>query len=133
MKLKDIPDPVWLGLGLAVAGLVMFRLLKSGAGAVGNAINPVNHDNVFSSGVNAAGSALTGSDWSLGSSLFNAVNEVGSWLGGKDDDDIAAPVTQTAVPVGTTKTRFDNPTNVNTNYRSAIVTPTRTDSRLVVR
>lgn len=70
--LNAIPAPAWY----AVAGLVAFGvvlvLARRGAGAVAAGINPVNPKNVFYSGSNALGSALSGDEsFSLGAKIYD--------------------------------------------------------------
>ena len=67
-------------LGVGVAGVVALWYLKKKAGetaaAVGNAINPVNPENVFYAGVNNVGEALTGDEaFSLGSWLYGVTHD----------------------------------------------------------
>ena len=64
---------------LVVIGGVAAYLLKEGIGnavvRAGDAVNPVNPDNIFYGGVNAVGGALSGDDnFSLGSWIFDKVN-----------------------------------------------------------
>ena len=62
---------------VALAGLafVLYKATGKVAGAaasVGNAINPLNHDNVFASAVNKAGAAVSGdANWSLGGWVYD--------------------------------------------------------------
>ena len=61
--------------GIALAVLYIYTDAKRAAAVVGNAVNPVNHNNVINKGVNGIGSAVTGQDdWSLGTQLHK-------WLG----------------------------------------------------
>lgn len=54
------------------------KLLSAGAqaaGAVGNAVNPVNPNNIFYSGVNAVGASTSGdSSWTLGGWIYDLVH-----------------------------------------------------------
>lgn len=67
MKTKELRNYLILG---AVAAAGVWYVKKQGVAAVkaaGNAINPVNPDNIFYGGVNSVGSALSGNDgFSLG-------------------------------------------------------------------
>lgn len=78
-------DARWIVAGGVVLLVVFFTLRKDavalagaavdGVKAVGNAVNPVNHDNVFASGVNSVGGAITGeSGFSLGGWLWDATH-----------------------------------------------------------
>jgi hypothetical protein len=59
-------------IGRKVAGAV-----PGAVSAVGQAVNPVNPDNVFATGVNRVGGAVSGqgSDWSLGSWIYDLTHE----------------------------------------------------------
>lgn len=74
MKLSSIPPPVWYSLAALLAGYFLWRQGGKAAAALGKAVSPVNHDNIFAASVNAAGDALDGGaddSFSLGASLFN--------------------------------------------------------------
>lgn len=68
-----------IAAGVLAAGVVLYfigRKLSDKAGdaaaAVGNAINPTNPENVFHSGVNATGAAISGDkDWTLGGWVYD--------------------------------------------------------------
>ena len=46
------------------------------AGVVGDAINPVNDNNIFASGVNAVGAKISGNKhWSLGSWIYDITHD----------------------------------------------------------
>ena len=69
---------------LAVVGLTLFFKSQAKQGVeevkevlsdAGQAVNPVNPDNVFSSSVNAVVSAIAGTETTLGSVLFDALND----------------------------------------------------------
>lgn len=70
--MSKIPAPLWYVLGgLAVLGFLYWKGGKA-IKAAANAVNPVNHDNVFSSGVNDIGSAVSGDDsFSLGAKIYD--------------------------------------------------------------
>lgn len=86
----------------AVAGLAAVWYLTRKAGetvaAVGNAVNPINHDNVFSGAVNAVGDVLDDGDdddsFSLGATVYDFGQFFGSLFGGPPTDNqvITAPV-----------------------------------------
>lgn len=59
--------------GLAVAGYIGWRVVRA-APAVGAAINPLNHDNIFATAGNSVVSALTGRDESLGGWFFDVTH-----------------------------------------------------------
>ena len=64
---------------LAAGGLLLwYAKNKEGdaVAAVGNAVNPVNPDNVFYAGVSEIGSTLSGDDeWTLGTWIYNATHK----------------------------------------------------------
>lgn len=63
-----------LGLG-AVVAVGGYLIWKKGLPAIGDAVNPVNPENVFYSGTNAVGEALTGEEgFSLGAWLYDVTN-----------------------------------------------------------
>lgn len=70
-------DSRWLVVGGVVAFAVFLILRKDaialagaavdGAKTIGNAVNPVNHENIFSQAANGLGGAIAGdANWSLG-------------------------------------------------------------------
>lgn len=64
---------------LAGVALVLYFVAKrevgAGARALGNAVNPLNPDNVFARSTDALGGSLTGDpSWSLGSWLYDQFN-----------------------------------------------------------
>lgn len=62
------------GVGIAVY-LFFKRESEKAAGALGDAINPLNPENVFARSVDALGGTLTGDpSWSLGSWLYDQFN-----------------------------------------------------------
>ncbi len=68
-----------IGAGVALVGLVAAVLIgkkaAAVAGEVGQAVNPLNHDNVFAAGVNAAGAAVSGdADFTLGGWLYDVTH-----------------------------------------------------------
>lgn len=64
-------------IGLGVVGLLALWYLKNRAADVGQAVNPVNPDNVFYQGTNAVGGALTGDeDFSLGVWIYEKLHGV---------------------------------------------------------
>jgi hypothetical protein len=71
-EIKKYGALIALGAG---AVLVIGYFAKKAVSATATAINPVNHDNVFSNSVSAVGGALTNdSSWSLGQQLFDWVH-----------------------------------------------------------
>jgi hypothetical protein len=75
------PGAVAVGLGVIVGGFLLWRASQvaarvagtavDAAGAAAQAVNPLNNENVFASGVNAVGGAVTGTDdWSLGVAIW---------------------------------------------------------------
>lgn len=71
-----------IGVGVAVAGLVVYLLAKKVAGAagdaaraVGAAIDPTADTNLAYRGVNHVGTAVTGNkDWSLGVAIYDLLH-----------------------------------------------------------
>lgn len=65
---------IGLGVGVVVLGAVYFagkKLLDAGAKAA-NAVNPLNHDNVFATSVNDVGASVTGDkDFTLGGAIYD--------------------------------------------------------------
>lgn len=66
--------------GLVVVGVLgawyLSRKAKETAAAVGNAVNPVNPGNIFYSGVNEIGGAITGDgSFSLGSWFYDLTHK----------------------------------------------------------
>lgn len=71
--------------GVALALLYVYTDAKKAAAVVGNAVNPVNPDNIINRGVSGVGAAVTGADdWSLGTQLHK-------WFG-KEQEFIPGPV-----------------------------------------
>lgn len=71
MKLADVPAPVWSIAASVVGGLIVLYLVRRYGAKVAAAVNPLEHDNVFAASVNAAGEAVSGAPFSLGSALYN--------------------------------------------------------------
>lgn len=72
MNLKSLPPAAWYTAGALVGGLVLLYLARRGAVAVAKAVNPVDPNNVFATGTNAVGAALSGNDsWNLGGWLYD--------------------------------------------------------------
>ncbi|MDT0603483.1 hypothetical protein [Thalassotalea castellviae] len=61
-----------------VGAIVLYfaeKKLRAAAGEVGQAVNPLNNDNIFASGVNSVGASITGNqNWSLGGSIYELFN-----------------------------------------------------------
>lgn len=87
--LQLTPGAVAVGLGMLVGGFLLYRASKAAGAAAGavvdavgtaaQAVNPLNNDNIFASGVNAAGGAVM----SQGGDTVAGMNADGSWsLGG---------------------------------------------------
>lgn len=83
------PGAVAVGLGVLVGGFLLYRASQAAGAAAGavadavgtaaQAVNPFNNDNIFASGVNAAGGAVM----SQGGATVAGMNADGSWsLGG---------------------------------------------------
>ena len=63
-------DKQLLGVG-AVAAVGVFLVWRK-LPALGNAVNPLNNENVFYEGVNAVGESVSGQEgWSLGSWIYD--------------------------------------------------------------
>lgn len=62
-----------------VGGVALYLAQKKAmelAGDVGHAINPINNDNIFASGVDSVGAKLTGNErFSLGGWIYDKVHE----------------------------------------------------------
>ncbi|WP_286269520.1 hypothetical protein [Thalassotalea hakodatensis] len=70
-----------VGMVLAVAavgGVVLYygeKKARAAAAAVGDAVNPINDDNVFASGVDAVGAKVTGnSNFKLGGWIYEQIH-----------------------------------------------------------
>ena len=61
MKILDTKAGAAIGIGLtAILAIYLFKkTISDGAAAAAQSINPVNKDNIFSSGVNSVGAILT--------------------------------------------------------------------------
>lgn len=61
-----------------VGGVALYVAEKKGreaVGAIGNAINPVNNDNIFASGVDSVGAKLSGDkNFKLGGWIYDVFN-----------------------------------------------------------
>ncbi len=56
--------------GLVAAYIIKRQVVQSTEAAL-EAVNPVNDENIFHSGVNAVGAKVTGNDsWSLGTAIY---------------------------------------------------------------
>jgi len=74
MKLTNQQLFILLGAG-ALAFLYLKNKTVEAVQEVGTAINPVNPENIFYSGVNEVGEALTGNEsFSLGSWIYDKLN-----------------------------------------------------------
>ena len=76
MKMKEFLSTkagavVALGAVVGVIGYFAQKKATDAVIAAGNAVNPVNNDNIFYSGVNAIGEKVTGKSFSLGNWLYN--------------------------------------------------------------
>jgi hypothetical protein len=100
-----LPGKLELWIGAGVVGLIVLAYLgkktADAAKAVGQAVNPVSDQNIFYSGTNAIGGALTGDqNFSLGVWVYDALHPA------PDDPqaphnkiDVIHPVTTTGVSV----------------------------------
>ncbi len=94
-----------IGVGVLAGGVVLyfvgkklFSVAGDAAAAVGNAVNPVSHDNLANRAVGAVGSALSGDDeWTLGGWLFDVTH------GGAYDPNAPTTRTPTLAPAPTRK------------------------------
>lgn len=81
------PETAAVGIGLLILGFFAWRAAKAAPQAIADAaqaVNPLNHDNAFSTGVNAVGGALvtdpTGpgknadGSWTLGGWFYDTFN-----------------------------------------------------------
>lgn len=81
------------GVAVVAAVLLMPSLTRKAgqvAADVGAAINPLNQNNVFNTGFNATTKAVTGSDLTLGSWLYEKLNP--NWDAGFYETKFNAPV-----------------------------------------
>jgi hypothetical protein len=80
MKIKTLVNSnagVVFAAGVVVAALsyVATKKAKETIGDVGEAISPLNNNNIFANGVNAVGAKLSGNDnWSLGGWIYDITN-----------------------------------------------------------
>ena len=78
--MKTTTNLAIIATGAAVVAFVIYRAVPKVAAAVGDAahaVNPLNPDNVFASGVNNVGAAIAGQapgSWSLGSWLYDVTH-----------------------------------------------------------
>lgn len=78
MKILDTKAGAAIGLGLtAVLALYLFKKsIAESAAAAGQAINPVNQDNIFYTGVNNVGEVLTGDEnFNLGGWIYDKTHD----------------------------------------------------------
>ena len=67
-------DLLLIGAVLLV-GLYVAHKASAAAQAAANAVNPLNHDNIFAGAVNGAGAAVSGDpNWSLGGWLYDVTH-----------------------------------------------------------
>lgn len=81
MKIKGDAQKV-LALGAVAIAVywILSREALAAAKAVGAAVNPVDRDNVFNSGVDAVGKSLSGeSGWTLGGWVYDITNPDAGW------------------------------------------------------
>lgn len=81
-KLLDTKAGAALVMGAVVIGAIYYfkKDITDGVNSAGQAINPVNNDNIFNQGVLAVGQKITGdSNWSLGGWIYDVTHP-------KDDD-----------------------------------------------
>jgi hypothetical protein len=93
----EIPfSVVVLVAGLGVLAIVLYKAvpkLADAAAGAANAVNPLNHDNVFAGGVNNVGAAVSGDPgWTLGGWVYDVThanpNTSPTWDGAKDPETI---------------------------------------------
>ena len=61
--------------GIALIGYYVQRQAAAALPEIGEAVNPVNDDNIFATGVNAIGAKLSGNEhWKLGSWIYDATH-----------------------------------------------------------
>ena len=101
--MKASTELMLAGLGLGIGALVLYKgtgkavdAVKEGAGAVGNAINPLNSANIFAGSVNKVGAYVSGTPaWSLGGWLASITgadrsDEIDAMLKGKGGANVGA-------------------------------------------
>ena len=77
-KLLNSNVGIALVVTCAVGGGLFYAKHKAAQAVddIGQAINPVNQDNIFASGVNAVGAKLSGNKhWSLGSWIYDITHQ----------------------------------------------------------
>lgn len=99
----DNVKAVGIGAGLLLAAYVGYKAYTKGAQAVtdvAQAVNPLNHDNIFAGAVNAVGEAVSEPD----SAGMNADGSwsLGGWIFDVTHPDTAQAVKDISKPVSTT-------------------------------
>lgn len=70
--LKALNTPAGQTLIIASVGVGVYYLLKKEVSSAGQAVNPLNNDNIFYSGANALGASLTGQEnFNLGHYIYD--------------------------------------------------------------
>jgi hypothetical protein len=103
VKLKDIPAPIWYMAGAVAAAVAVFHLVKRGAAAIGQAVNPTNPNNVANQAATGAAQAagLVPEGRTIGGTLFEGVQAItGFFTGTPTDNEIIATPTVVSTPLG---------------------------------
>ncbi|PPE71805.1 hypothetical protein C3942_21660 [Solimonas fluminis] len=93
MKLRDVPDPVWYGLLAIVAAGGVYWLTKRAAAAVGDAVTGTVQaagTAAYNAG-NAVQDAIIPGDATLGTWLFDRVQDARQLLGLPSEHDLSSP------------------------------------------
>lgn len=62
-------------VSVALIGYYVTKKAEQALPEIGEAINPVNDDNIFAAGVNAIGAKVTGNKhWKLGGAIYDTIN-----------------------------------------------------------
>lgn len=81
--------------GLVIGGLAVLATIYYGrkalakVGEAAQAVNPLNHDNVFNEGATRAAQAvgLVDENSTIGGTIFEGIQRISSWFGGGPTDD----------------------------------------------
>jgi hypothetical protein len=75
MSLSSINVGVGLAAGAALVAILYRRQIAQAATDAAQAINPVNPDNIFAQGANAAVSAVAGKQTTIGGELYDLTHD----------------------------------------------------------
>ncbi|MGI0069697.1 MAG: hypothetical protein ACREAN_05520 [Nitrosopumilaceae archaeon] len=108
---------IWLGLG--VGALIIYEFVKNQVGKAAQAVNPINPNNIFNSATNDVYQAITGSQGSIGTDIYNLINTtpasgtamyfVYNQSGNLVIDPSTGAPQETSYPPGTPQNPYPNP------------------------